>query len=339
MCTAITYQTKKHYFGRNLDLEVSFLEAVTVTPRLFPLNFRHIHTPDTRYAMLGMAAVVDNYPLYYDATNEKGLSMAALNFPGNAVYHSIEADRDNIAPFEFIPWILCQCATLQEAKALLGRVNLVNEPFNAELPASPLHWFLADRSGAITIEPMNEGLRIYENPVGVMTNNPPFDYHMHNLKNYLNLTSNEPENRFAPTVDLTPYSRGMGAIGLPGDLSSSSRFIKAAFTKLNSRSQDSESASISQFFHVLGSVAQQEGCVQVGDHYEKTVYASCCNTDDGIYYYTTYENSQITAVYLHHEALESDRLSVYPLVREQQIRVENPSVWKRLPGIKTEKVP
>ena len=123
---------------------------------------------------------------------------------------------------------------------------------------------------------------------------------------------------------MDPYSRGMGGLGLPGYLSSTSRFVKAAFTRLNSCSGDSESESISQFFHILGSVYQQRGCVDVGEEeYEITIYSSCCNTDKGIYYYTTYENSQITGVDMHKENLQGDQLVTYPLVKGQQIRMEN----------------
>ena len=322
MCTAITYCTKDFYFGRNLDLEYSYQEQVTITPRNFPLSFRCAGPIAHHYAMIGIATVSDGYPLYYDATNEKGLSMAALNFPGNAVYLPPKYSLDNITPFELIPWILSQCRSVAEALPLLKQLNIVKIPFSQQFPLSPLHWILSDKNSSITVEPLSDGLRIYENPIGVLTNNPPFDYHMHNLKNYLNLTREEPENRFAPQTDLTPYSRGMGSIGLPGDLSSSSRFVRAAFTKLNSVSDPSECASVSQFFHILGSVAQQRGCVQVGDGFEITVYSSCCNTNRGIYYYTTYENRQIVGVDLHSEDLESIRLVSYPLITGQQIRME-----------------
>lgn len=113
-------------------------------------------------------------------------------------------------------------------------------------------------------------------------------------------------------------------MGLPGDLSSSSRFVRAAFTKLNSVKKETEEGSLGQFFHILGSVAQQEGCVKVGEHYEKTVYSSCCNVDEGIYYYTTYGNSQITGVSMHNTDLNSQKLTAYPLINAQQIRMENP---------------
>ena len=323
MCTAVTFHTRDHYFGRNLDLEYSYHETVTITPRNYSLQFRNGTVLKTHYAMIGMAMVADNYPLYYDATNEKGLSMAGLNFPGNAVFPPAKAQADNIAPFEFIPWILGQCTTIQEAEIFLKRINLTDIPFSREYPCTPLHWIIADKTSAITVESTVDGLHIMENPVGILTNNPPFPYHLYNLTNYMNLTYAEPVNRFSDTVDLVPYSRGMGGIGLPGDLSSASRFVKAAFTKLNSRCGDSELESISQFFHILGSVAQQNGCVQVGNGFEKTVYSSCCNTDTGVYYYTTYGNSQITGVSLFRENLDSSKLTSYELVKEQQIRMEN----------------
>ena len=324
MCTAVTYKTKDHYFGRNLDLEYSYHETVTVTPRNFPFRFRMAPALESHYAMIGMAYVLEDHPLYYEATNEKGLSMAGLNFPGNAWFTPAEEGKDNIAPFEFIPWILGQCADLSQVRPLLERIHLTDTPFNASLPITPLHWIISDQEASITVESVRDGLRVYENPVGVLTNNPTFDFHMTNLSNYMNLSIDPPTDRFSPSLGLKPYSRGMGAMGLPGDLSSASRFVKAAFTRLNSVSGDSESESVSQFFHILNSVAQQRGCVRMEDgSYELTIYSCCCNTDKGIYYYTTYENSQITGVDMHHEDLDSAKLVSYPLIKGQQIRMQN----------------
>ncbi len=324
MCTAATYTTKDHYFGRNLDLEFSYNETVTVTPRNYPFQFRKVKALESHYAMIGMAFVVDNYPLYYDATNEKGLSMAGLNFPENADYKQETEGKDNVTPFEFIPWILGQCSTIEEVKELLGRINLININFSEKLPLSPLHWMISDRNESITVESVKEGLKIYDNPVGILTNNPTFDIQMFNLNNYVNVTREVPENRFSNAIDLDIYSRGMGGVGIPGDLSSSSRFVKAVFTKLNSVSGTSESESISQFFHILGSVNQERGCVRLAeDTYEITIYSSCCNIDKGVYYYKTYENSQITGVDMHNENLNSQNLVSYPLIKEQQIKIQN----------------
>ncbi len=324
MCTAATYATKDHYFGRNLDLEYSYQETVTITPRNYPFTFRKMGKMDTHYAMIGMAYVCEDYPLYYDAVNEKGLGMAGLNFPKNADYKEIVEGKDNVAPFEFIPWILTQCETVEDAKKLLEKMNLVNIPFSEQLPASPLHWIIADKEHSITVESVKDGLKVYDNPVGILTNNPTFDIHMFNLNNYMYLSTEQVENHFSKKLEFDAYSRGMGAMGLPGDLSSLSRFVKATFTKMNSLSDDSESASISQFFHILTSVEQQRGCVHMGEgKYEITIYSSCVNVDKGIYYYRTYENSQITGVDMYKENLEGETLVNYPLIEGQQIRMQN----------------
>lgn len=324
MCTAVTYRTKDHYFGRNLDLEYCYSEAVTVAPRNFPFRFRSAGAMEMHYAIIGVASVVGVYPLFYDAVNEKGLSIAGLSFPGNADYKPEKAGKDNIAPFELIPWLLGRCANLREARMLLDKINLVNIPFSDEYPLTPLHWMIADREGSIVAEPVREGLKIHENPVGVLTNSPAFDVQLFNLNHYMHLTAEVPQNAFAPGLDLKAYSKGMGALGLPGDLSSMSRFVRAAFARLNSVSGESESESVSQFFHILGSVGQQCGLVRLGDgKYEITVYSSCCNTDRGIYYYTTYENSRITAVDMHRENLDGDALASYPLITGPQIFLQN----------------
>ena len=324
MCTAATYKTADFYFGRTLDYEFSYGDEVTITPRNYPLTFRHASAVSTHYAIIGMAHVAGDYPLYYDAFNEKGLCMAGLNFVGNASYQKPQEDHDNIAQFEFIPWILSQCASVKEARVHLAQMVLTDTPFNEQFAPAQLHWILADKNECIVIEPMADGLHIYDNPVGVLTNNPPFPQQLFSLNNYMNLSPKQPQNTFSAGLPLTTYSRGMGALGLPGDLSSASRFARVAFTKSNARSGASELESVSQFFHILGSVDQQRGCCEVSDgKYEITLYTSCCNADKGIYYYTTYENHQITAVDMNRENLDRETLSRFPLVQGEQIRWEN----------------
>ena len=323
MCTASNYITDNHYFGRNFDYEISYNERVTVTPRNYELKFRKIDDIKTHYAMIGMAAGIDEYPLYYDACNEKGLAIAGLNFAGNAVYREFEEDMVNITPFELIPYLLGTCSSVAEARDALGKINLVNINFADELPLSPLHWMISDEIEAIVVEPLADGLKVYDNPVGVLTNNPPFDKQLFYLNNYRGLSNKNPENTFG--VDLEEYSRGMGAIGLPGDLSSASRFAKVAFTRANSYSDSDEASSVGQFFHILGSVEQQNGCTFIDDPdlYEYTIYTSCYNTNKAILYYRTYHNSQITAVDLNSEDLDSSELINYLLINEEQFNFIN----------------
>lgn len=324
MCTAATYETKDFYFGRTLDYDFSYGDEITITPRNYCFNFQNSYVMNNHYAMIGMAHVADNYPLYHDAVNEMGLGMAGLNFVGNAVYYERNEDKDNIASYEFIPWILGQCSTVKEAKELLYKINLTNVPFSKELPPAQLHWIIAGHGEAITVESTKNGLNIYDNPVGILTNNPPFDEQMFNLNNYMNLSAKEPQNNFSSKLNLKIYSRGMGGLGLPGDLSSQSRFVRASFVKMNSISGDSEMESVSQFFHILGSVDQQRGCCCVGDgKYEITLYTSCYNTNKGIYYYNTYENHQICAVNMRNENLDDNALVKYPTILTEQIKMQN----------------
>ncbi|MBQ1229051.1 MAG: choloylglycine hydrolase, partial [Firmicutes bacterium] len=287
------------------------------------LNFRHTAPLTSHFAMIGMAYMQGDYPLYYEATNEKGLSIAGLNFPGNADYKPFAPGFDNVAPFEFIPWVLGQCESVEQAKVLLSRVNLLAEDFSPELPCSPLHWMISDGDVSIAVESVKEGLKIHDNPAGVLTNNPPFEIQMWNLNNYMSLSPADPACTFGPDMGLNCYSRGMGALGLPGDMSSVSRFVRAAFIRANSPKFDTEESAVSQFFHMLSSVAMTKGSVLVDGNEDYTIYSCCCNTDRGIYYYTTYDNSRITAVDMHREDLDGTELAVYSLAAEPQILLQN----------------
>lgn len=324
MCTAATYRTKDFYFGRTLDYEFSYGEEITVTPRNYPFSFRYLPEKREHYAIIGMAHVEEDYPLYYDAVNEKGLGMAGLNFVGNAVYGEVREGKENVAVFELIPYILSQCENTEEARELLGKIQITDTRFKEQLPNGRLHWIIADEKEAITVESVTEGLKIYENAPGVLTNNPPFPMQMFQLNNYMQLSSRQPENLFSDQLSLETYSRGMGALGLPGDLSSASRFVRVAFTKLHARSGEGEADSVGQFFHILGSVEQTRGCCELENgKYEITIYTSCCNAAKGIYYYTTYTNRQITAVDMHREKLDGTELIRYPMLEEEQIRLQN----------------
>lgn len=324
MCTAINYTAGQHYFGRNLDLEYTYQESVTVTPRNYPLTFRLAGKMETHYAMIGMAYVQNGYPLYYEATNEKGVSMAGLMFSGNAYYPGREEGKDNIPPFELIPWILAQCKNMQEVRALLKKLNLVKVSFSEELPLTPLHWMIAYKEESLVVESEKDGLHIYENPVGVLTNNPEFPVQLWNINNYMKVSKEAPFHCFSEQLRLNEYSRGMGGIGLPGDLSSASRFVRAAFVLHNSVAGETEEEQVGQFFHILTAVEQQRGCVHLeGEQYEITAYSSCCNTEKGIYYYTTYGNRQISAIDMRLENLDGKQIVSYSLVKNEQIFHQN----------------
>ena len=325
MCTSIAMTTNDFYFGRTMDFEYNFNECVVFTPRNYPLPFRRTSIMDKHYAMLGMATVMEGYPLYAEAVNEKGLCMAGLNFPDTAYYPSEEAsDNKNVSPFELIPWVLGQCASITEAKKLLDSTHLVGIPFSASLPLAPLHWHIADSTGSLVLENTKSGMDLCENPIGVLTNNPAFSFQTTNLCQYMNLTSSCPTNCFSSIKSLVPFGQGLGCVGLPGDYSPASRFVKAAYLSLNSLCEKDEMSSISQFFHILDSVSMIRGSVITPQElYDVTTYSCCMNAAKGIYYYKTYGNNQITAVDMHRENLVSDILRTYPLTTSQQIAWAN----------------
>ncbi len=324
MCTAIAYKSNRLYFGRTLDNDFSYNEEVTVTPRNYSFKFRNCRNLNNHYAIIGMAYVLNDYPLYYDAMNEAGLCMAGLNFVGNAKYNKLNDKKENIAQFELIPWVLGQSQSTEEAVMLLSNTNITDVSFNEKLPPAQLHWMISDKLQSITVESTKKGLKIYQNPVGVLTNNPEFESQLFILNNYIHLSPKEPQNTFSEQLNLKKYSRGMGAIGLPGDLSSQSRFIRASFIKMNSAVSENEEENISQFFHILSSVEQTKGCcILENGEYEKTIYSSCCCADTGLYYYTGYYNRQITAVNINKTNLNSYKLTRYPLIKNEQIKLQN----------------
>lgn len=325
MCTSIAMNTEDFYFGRTMDIEYSFNEKVVYTPRNYPIPFRRNNTLHRHYAMLGMASVMDGYPLYAEAVNERGLCAAALNFPDSAYYPPKEDPiKQNVSPFELILWLCAKCASITDVKQLLVSTHLVNIPFNDDLPLTPLHWHIADKERSLVLESTRNGLEIYDNPVGVLTNNPSFDFQTTNLCQYMNLTTTCPQNCFSNIKSLVPFGQGLGSFGLPGDYSPASRFVKAAYLSMNSVCEKDEMSSISQLFHILDSVSMIRGSVVTSQKlYDTTTYACCMNATKGIYYYKTYSNSQLTAVDIRREDPDAEILKTYPLTTEPQIAWAN----------------
>lgn len=293
MCTSIAMQNVDFYFGRNLDLHQNFEAQVVVTPREYPFVFRKTKPLKNHFAMIGMATVKDGYPLYAEAANEKGLCIAGLNFPDNAYYARGEKRGDyNLSPFELIPFLLGNCENLKTVRKTLKKLRLINLPFNADTPLTPLHWHIADKTGSIALECTQAGLQVYENPFGVLTNNPPFPFQCDYARTYAHLS-----NRFTPRENT--FSLGLDAVGLPGDYSSPSRFVKSAWLLKNTPKLKSEQERVAQFFHLLSAVAPVCGSVFTAKnepHY--TLYSSCINADTGAYYYRRYTDHEIHCVRL-----------------------------------------
>ncbi len=299
MCTTVQCGD---FFGRTLDYEQSFGEEAVLLPRRMPLEFRNASALKTHYALIGMASVRQGRPLFYEAMNEKGLFAAGLLFAGEARY----APEGKVAPFELIPWLLGQCADLEEARARLRGLAVADLPFAPELPNSPLHWMIADRTGALAAEPTAAGLQVYEDPAGVLTNSPPFPYQMARLAEYRHLTAAPQTPRFA--ADLPAGGRGLGALGLPGDLSSGSRFIRAAFLRAHLRP-----AGVGPMFQLMGAVAVPPGCLRLPGGDAFTRYTSCCDARNGAYYYSTHSDPTPRVLKFSQYDLDGKQLLQFPI--------------------------
>ncbi len=324
MCTCIAMKTRDAYFGRSMDIDYHFGEKVVVTPRNYPFSLRDGGNFETWYAMVGMAAVMDRYPLYAEATNEKGLSIAGLNFPGNARYAKPLPGKINLTPYELIPWVLGNFAGIRELRRELEKLNLIDVPFSKTTGVSPLHWMVSDGTESLVVEQTENGLHVYDNPAGVLTNNPAFPFHQMNLNSYMNLSCQPAENRFSPHLDLKAFGSGMGAFGLPGDGSPTSRFIRACFCKMNSLCEPDDLSSISQFFHILDAVSIVRGSMVLEDSKcNVTTYTCCANATRGVYYYKSYGNNQLTAVRMTDANKNASQLTIYDMVDTQQIKFMN----------------
>ena len=333
MCTSISYTNGVHLFGRNLDLEIDSPISAVITPRNYEFKFRNTEDMKSHYAMIGVGIVEANYPLYFDGCNEKGLGMAGLALFGMAKYNEPTNDgKVNLASFEFIPYILGKCASVEEAKNELKNINLTNVNFAPQMPASELHWIIADKTSAITVEVTAEkGMVVYDNPFGVMTNCPDFEYQSTNLSYYVNLSGSLVPIRFAPdTTGLKEYSRGTGTIGLPGGTDSVGRFVRVAFTKMNSNLKKGIETkadyynNVAEFFHILSNVQQVSGESEVKPgEFEITQYTDCLDTDNGVLYYNTYFNPSINAVDMHKENLDGDQIVAYKGIKDFQVNMQN----------------
>lgn len=313
MCTGIRY---KNYFGRNLDYEFSYGQEIIITPRNYKFNFKHTNNINN-YAIIGAGIIQNNYPLYFDGINEKGLGIAGLNFVGNCVYYPLDDSKINIAQYEFIPYILTNFKDIDEVKNALKNINLDNEAISDKYPLAQLHWLIADKDKSIVVESTKNGLQVYDNDLNVLTNNPPFNMQVDNF----NLYNLSPEDLITPDTNKIDYSRGTGTIGLPGDLSSKGRFVKVAYTNKYSLTLKND---LSEAFHILHSVEQQYGCCKVKENeYEYTIYSSMCDLSNGVYYYTTYNNHQINGVDMKKEDLNSSSLITYPMLDSENINIQN----------------
>lgn len=333
MCTALSLLAKdKKLFGRNMDIDYNFGQSIIITPRNFIWKYQYQPEALQKYATIGMAfgLPINNniYPMYAEACNEKGLAMAGLNFPKRAHYinpNDTQPNQFKLAPYELIPYILSHFSFVKEVKQWIKEVNLVivEKPIAPNLPTAPLHFIIYDTNDeSIVLEQTIDGLKVFDNKLGILSNNPTFDWHLQNLAFYQNLGIDQKRQVNWLKQDISPFGEGFASFGLPGDWTPPSRFVRTAFLKYTSPTNLEYENSISQFFHILDNVAMVKGSIKTGTDSNNlnddiTLYSSCININDGIYYYKTYNNNQINVIDMHQEDLDGTKTISYSFSTKQ----------------------
>ncbi len=329
MCTALCLKTDKTscFFGRNMDLAYFFNQSpLFIAKGSMYKNFVTGEQTTINRKIIGMGTVIDDYPAMADAMNENGLGCAGLNFARYAHYEDSPApDKKNIPPYEFILWVLSNHDTVEEVKSSISGIELVAKPINENTPVATLHWMISDKSGqSIVVEKTKDKFIVHDNPVNVMTNDPTFDWHLTNLNEYLYLKPNHHKPAVWGEKKLQGLGIGSGTLGMPGDFASVSRFVRIAYVRSHLPEIENDEEAISQFFHMLDYVAMVKGGVITEDELEDlTLYSSCMDLNNGVYYYKTHNNNRINAVNMHRCTTQDNKITVFSYLNKQDFNFQN----------------
>lgn len=326
MCTSIFLETKdkKHILSRTMD----FSFPLDPDPVFLPRNYKWTSAVGkTEFSgplgFLGAGRNLGESYFVADGVNEKGLSIAELYLPGDALYQDAPIEgKVNVAPHEFILWVLGNFGTIAELEKEVNKVNLVNAPAPLLNIVTPLHWIITDETGrCVVIEPTTATLSIKENPVGVMTNTPQLEWHIQNLRNYLNVNPAQcPPAKFG-SFEATPFSQGTGTSGLPGGYTPPERFVRAAFFKEHTNQAVNEIDGVSNAYHILATVRIPKGVVVTPEKQEDySLYVGSMCNESRTYYYNGYDNNQIAKATITDELLEKTEPVIFTVDREQTIK-------------------
>lgn len=307
-CTGIQLKAKDGAFvsGRTVEFGISLDLNGVVVPRNYAL---HGTLPDgstglqykSKYAVIGGAMFGTSDVA--DGLNEKGLVVGDFYFPGYAGYTTITTSNKGkaLSPTEFSNWILTQFATVDEVKQGIKSVVIVGTTPKGWPVLPPFHYVVYDKTGnSIVIEPINGELKVYDNPLGILTNSPGFDWHMTNLANYTNLS---PINVPVKTIDgvtLQQFGNGSGLHGLPGDFTPPSRFIRAAVFSSTAIPAATSQQAVLQAFHILNQFDIPVGAVreqQNGQTVDEYTLATTVKDPNALkYYFKTYDDQTIKVI-------------------------------------------
>ncbi|MGD0672874.1 MAG: choloylglycine hydrolase family protein [Candidatus Binatus sp.] len=338
-CTGIRLRAEDGtvVYARTLEFNVDPDSDVIMVPRGYA---RTGTTPDgenglkwtSKYASLGANSL--GLPLLVDGVNEKGLAAGLFYFPttaGYMKYNAAEASR-TIAPWELASWILENFATVEEVKQNIGRIAVAEVVFKKWGMVIPVHFVVHDASGkSIVIEYIEGKLHVYDDVLGVLTNSPSFDWHMTNLRNYVNFSVVNVPPVKVDGITLTGLGQGTGMLGMPGDFTPPSRFVRAVAYNTSILPSKTGEEAVLQAFHILNNFDIPEGVAreeQKDAHgnviADRTMWTSASDLKARRYYFRTHENSQIRSVDLMKMPLDANSITTFSMKGPEVIKSLNP---------------
>lgn len=307
--------------GRTLEYALVVPSDVVVVPRNYDyVGTRPANAPNvkwtSRYGMVGVMSF--GQPFVSDGMNEKGLTGSALYFPGFVGYTAPQnaGTHTAIAPWEFLTWVLTNFVTVDEVKAALDQVAIIDLPTPEVNFTLPLHFPIHDANGnSIVIEPVDGKLKVYDNPMGVLTNSPTFDWHLNNVRNYVKISPvNAPSLEIAGQT-IAPLGQGSGLLGIPGDPTPPSRFIRALGYVMSAKQQPDGPATVRLAEHILNNFDIPLGFIRPETKdadLELTQWSTIADLRGKKYYIKSYEDQVLRAVDLMSFDLDAKGLRVAP---------------------------
>jgi choloylglycine hydrolase len=331
-CTGITIRPKDGSIivARTLEFALDTKSNIIVLPRgqeyvgSTPTGKPGLHWTN-KYGVVGTNAF--NMPVTLDGLNEKGLSVGLFYYPGYAQYENVKAADagKTLAPWELGIFLLGTCADVREAviAAKFVHVGAVVQPDMGFVP--PVHYVVTDAQGnSVVLEPTNGEIIVHANPLGVITNSPSFDWHMTNLSNYVNLTVTNLPQIVVDGKEIKGFGQGSGMLGLPGDFTPPSRFVRAVAFSQSALPVESAREGVLQAFHILNQFDIPKGAAREADEHgqtmaDYTLWTSVADLKNLRYYYRTYENSRIRMVDLKAVDLNASAVRTISMKGDEQI--------------------
>ena len=334
-CTGITLKSKDGatVAARTIEWAESVMNTLyVVVPRNQELQSLTPSGMDgmkfkTKYGFVGLA--VEQKEFMVEGLNEKGLSAGLFYFPNYGEYQPYDAAHKErcLADFQLVSYVLGECSSVDEVKKALEKVRVIG----IDPRASTVHWRFTEASGRqIVLEIVNQEMHFYDNPLGVLTNSPGIEWHWTNLNNYVNLQPGTlPVHDFGP-VEGKSFGHGSGLLGLPGDFTPPSRFVRATIFQLTAAQQPSAEESVFQAFHILNNFDIPAGTEfpwgkSPADVPSATQFTVASDTHNCMIYYRTMYNSNIRCIDL--KAIDFDKVlyqfHLLDAVKKQPVEMVN----------------